>query len=594
MATKLLVVGGVHGHFSAVFSKIAAQDPNNNTFSSAIVAGDLFADPASSSTADDEQLFALLDNKIKVPLPTYFTLGQVPLPQRVIERLLSSPSDEICENLYFFGKRTTLTTTERVKIVALGGRSDPNIASGTSKDAYTPVFSPADAKVLHGANTAHILVTPTWPKWIRHGSKIDLPQDAIEPVGDESIAELCSTLRPRYHFSSSPNFFYEREPFLHAPKDPQTDEKHITRFISIPSYSPKAKRKWLYAFRIDPTSEPSTDPPPSTTASPFPSKKSHKRQLPGQEQQAPHASGPERDNRGRPRKRHQRQPPPGPGECFFCLSNPNIATHLITSIGDDSYVTTARGPLTTATTFASLPFPGHLLIIPLTHSPTLHSITDPQARSSTYAEMTRFRRAMHRMLHQRAPHQLGAVTWEISRANGVHTHWQFLPIDADLVHRGLVSAAFKVQAENEQYAKMETREVNLAAAAEIDDGDRHDFFRVWIWSPPKDTTNGAAAAAAAAAVTDADGPTEGLVPTVDATKEARDTSSDRLGREQCLFLPLSEDVRFDLQFGRRVLAKLLGLENRINWKDVSQSQEAETADAEAFKAAFKEFDFSAQ
>ena len=40
------------------------------------------------------------------------------------------------------------------------------------------------------------------------------------------------------------------------------------------------------------------------------------------------------------------------------------------------------------------------------------------------------------------------------------------------------------------------------------------------------------------------------------------------------------------------MAKLMGLERRINWKDAVQTQEDEEADATAFKEAFKEFDFS--
>lgn len=61
--------------------------------------------------------------------------------------------------------------------------------------------------------------------------------------------------------------------------------------------------------------------------------------------------------------------------------------------------------------------------------------------------------------------------------------------------------------------------------------------------------------------------------------------------------------RFDLQFGRCVneaaccadrlrivLANLLGLNKRIDWKACSQTEAEEKADAQAFKKAFKAFD----
>jgi hypothetical protein len=57
-------------------------------------------------------------------------------------------------------------------------------------------------------------------------------------------------------------------------------------------------------------------------------------------------------------------------------------------------------------------------------------------------------------------------------------------------------------------------------------------------------------------------------------------------------MPLPTDQRFDLQFGRRVMAKLLGLEDRLIWQDCEQSVEEESKDVEAFRQAFKDWDFT--
>ena len=154
------------------------------------------------------------------------------------------------------------------------------------------------------------------------------------------------------------------------------------------------------------------------------------------------------------------------------------------------------------------------------------------------------------MLKKIAKSDLGAVTWEVSRASGVHIHWQFLPVSSDLVKKGLVEAAFRVEAENEKYPNLNAKEIGDGS------GENNDYFRVWIWRA-------------------GDG----------------DTDEDE-GTEKSLVLPLSSNFRFDVQFGRRVLAKLLQLERRLDWKDCLQSQADEVADAEAFKKAFKEFDFS--
>lgn len=104
----------------------------------------------------------------------YFALGTNPLPAKVVEKLESN-NGELCPNLYFLGKRTTIKTSEGIRIVALGGTLDPNLAVGTSKDNYTPFYSGGDASALKGANTADILITSEWPFGVETGSKVPLP-----------------------------------------------------------------------------------------------------------------------------------------------------------------------------------------------------------------------------------------------------------------------------------------------------------------------------------------------------------------------------------------------------------------------------------
>lgn len=531
------------GALSSVFNKVSSLHARNG-FSFAIVVGDLFADPSSSTAAENENVEDLLKGGIKVPLPTYFALGSYALPQRINEKLDSS--GELTSNLYFLGKRTAVKTSEGIKIVALGGSLDSNITAGLSNDKSLPFYTENDARSLFGANSADILITNQWPSSIHAGSKIRFDSELDEPSGHQCIADLCATLKPRYHFSTSPGTFWEREPFFHMPNENISDSKPITRFISLASYGNPRNQKWLYAFTLDPTAPLSLSIPPGATASPLLTSSRKRSRLPDQEQSYSRFS--QSDHHHRPSRRSR--PPPTPAECFFCLSNPNLATHLITSIATDTYLTIAKGPLSTVKTYPVLGFPAHILIIPLTHSPTLDLIPDPVTRTSTYQEMQRYRKILHGMLKKIAKSDLGAVTWEVSRESGVHIHWQFLPVSSDLVKKGLVEAAFRVEAENEKYPNLNAKEIGDGS------GENNDYFRVWIWRA-------------------GDG----------------DTDEDE-GTEKSLVLPLSSNFRFDVQFGRRVLAKLLQLERRLDWKDCLQSQADEVADAEAFKKAFKEFDFS--
>lgn len=510
-----------------------------NAFAFAIIVGDLFADADHTLPDHQTQVNQLLDGKLEVTLPTYFALGRRDLPAAVVEKLAAN-SGELCPNLYFLGRRTTVKTSESVKIVALGGaHANPAI----EKDAVTEfqaVHTEQDVSVLRGANAADILVTSEWPAEIRVGSKAQYAGE--NQVSQQGVADLCTILKPRYHFSASEAFF-EREPFFHAQTEDSTGYQ-ITRFISLAPYGNPDKQKWIYAFSLDANPILPQTVPTGTTASPLSFTKKRKALEPQTQTYSRFGGNDGSRQRGNKRSRA----PPQPRECFFCLSNPNIAAHLITSIGNSSYLTTAKGPLSTPSTFPSLGFPGHILIIPLEHSPTLASIQDAESKTATIAEMHRYRGALQALVASRSAagaetDKLGAVTWEISRAGGIHVHWQFMPVPSHLIRRGLVEAAFKVEAENEHYPALESSNSSTDVAA---DGD---CFRAVLWSGEGE-------------------------------------------KEKILVLPLDATFRFDLQFGRRVLAKLLGLEARSHWQDCGQSEAEETTDAETFKEAFKAHDFS--
>ena len=554
-----IVIGAVQGHFSEVFGKIAKLHAKTS-FSLAIVTGDLFADPENSSEEHEAALASLLDGKVTICMPTYFSLGKHPLPQQIIERLESS-SDEVCENLYFLGKRSTTKTSESIRIVTLGGSLDPGVTAGLSKDKYLPFHTQGDANALHGANGADILITNTWPASIRSGSKIQFPEDSDEAPSEECIGDLCSALKPRYHFTSSPQLFYEREPFFHLTEDNQPDTTSITRFISMAAFDNTSKQKWLYAFTFDPNATLAASMPSGTTITPIPTgPRKRQRDLDGE--QAYSRYGHHNGDYYRPKKR-LRQAPPTPRECFFCLSNPKLNTNVICSIGIEAYLTVAKGPLSTLSTFPSIDFPAHILIIPLPHVPTITSITPAETKVSTYKEMQRYRQSLHSMLNARSKGALGSVTWEISRREGVHDHWQFLPVPVDLINKGLVEVAFKVQAENEKYPTFKTKDIGDGTT------EKTDFFRVWIWQPAS---------------------RKGDEKSDDESDDEDENQTE--GKEKSLILPLDDVLRFDLQFGRRVMAKLLGLETRMNWRDCEQSEDGEKEYSEKFKAAFKPFDFS--
>ncbi|EMR69953.1 putative cwfj domain-containing protein [Eutypa lata UCREL1] len=478
MAAKIIVLGSLNGNFESAFKKLATLHAKQN-FSFAIITGNLF-----SVDQDKDALSRLLSGQINVPLTTYFTVGTIPLPEQVIE--LVEKDEDVCENLHFLGKRSVTKTSDGIRIVALGGVLDKTIVGGQSKEQHMPLHTADDAKILRGANSADILLTTIWPSGVWTGSNVPItPENQAAITSSEEIAGLAATLKPRYHFCTSPNeFFYEREPFFHPPSSPESDEKAVTRFISLAPFGNTVKQKALYAFNLQ-VGETASSIPAGSTVSPYLA-------------------------RSNPRKR--------------------------------------AAPTDAPDTFASsdLRIPCHQLIIPLPHEPTIRLMA--AAAEKTYVEMNRFKEALQAMVATQSKYKLGAVTWEISRQANIHLHWQFLPISIDLLKKGLVEAGLKVEAENRNYPPFE--EIELGSGVD----EPGDFFRVWLWSDDGDT---------------------GI-------------------RSKELVMRLDEGFRFDLQFGRKVMAKLLGLEGRVDWKNVVQPILEETEDVNKFNEIFKPWDFTAE
>ncbi|KAJ4297431.1 hypothetical protein N0V88_004354 [Collariella sp. IMI 366227] len=547
MAAKIFVFGSINGQLASAFGKLLALH-KKNAFSFAIATGNLF-----SEAQDDDQLTNLLEGRIEIPCPIYFTVGTIPLPPRVVERI--EKDEEIAPNLHYLGKRSVTKTSEGVRIVALGGVLDFNIVAGLSKEQHDPIHTEGDAKSLRGANNADILLTAMWPAdiWKNSAKAKEMQISAESAPSSQSIADLCEALKPRYHLCMSPdNFCFEREPFFPEAVEGDKDKGiALTRFISLGPWANPAKAKSMYAFTLN--RDAVITPQAGSTLTPFfkPAGPNKKRTV--DQAEFSRFSHHDQDHpRRRKHHRRERSPPPGPDRCFFCLSNPSLPTHMVCSVGEDAYLATAKGPLPAADTFKDrgLDFPGHFIITPLTHAPSLSAAAMSEEEvGKTFAEMKRFRDALQGMVAGASKRKLGAVTWEINRARNIHVHWQIMPVPAEMVSKGLVEAGFRVLAEDMKLGKFVAKEFGTA------DEVPGDYFRVWIW----------------AEVDDEDG---GRV----------------VGKS--LLLRFDEGVRFDLQYPRKVMAKLLGLEERMVWQDVVQTEQEETADVAAFRKAFKEWDFT--
>lgn len=215
--------------------------------------------------------------------------------------------------------------------------------------------------------------------------------------------------------------------------------------------------------------------------------------------------------------------------CFFCLSDPRIARHLITSVGSETYLALAKGPLTTSSINPStLSFPGHVLIIPIAHVPTISAIEEIN-RNKTREEMEKYRISINKMFKSK---DCDSIAFEISRTNGIHLHWQVIPIKKSLSDK--LENAFISLGSEKQY-NFEKRDIKK---------EEENYLRIW------------------------------------------------LPDESILIHTIKPEEYFDLNFPRHVISKVLGVEERSYWKNCVQTNEEECQDSNEFKKHFKDFDFT--
>lgn len=116
-----------------------------------------------------------LQDSINVPLPTYFTIGDRPLPTHIVEKIVAATVKCVSEPL-LLGKRGILKTTDGIRTDALGGRFE------TVESQVTPATKPMGdssrltATLMLGrwpAHSADIRITNQWRTGIHTGSRID-------------------------------------------------------------------------------------------------------------------------------------------------------------------------------------------------------------------------------------------------------------------------------------------------------------------------------------------------------------------------------------------------------------------------------------
>jgi hypothetical protein len=455
-----------------------------------------------------------------------------------------------------------------------------------------------------------LLLTTNWPTGITLFSNAEkIPHATSRMWGAPPIAQLARASLPRYHFALAPGscglpddeeslpfgiagldntqegkrlrqmgVFWEREPYKNDESIVHHPFCSTTRFVTLARLANAEKQRWFMALNLVPAG--SISPAEAkkqvskaiagTTPSPYSSggyggittdakrkaaesaideidsgpnfrwsgdtgkgKRSKKGGALPNRPDGPLPDGPGREKR-------QLAIPVGPQDCWFCLSNPQCAKHLIVAIGTECYIAMPKGQLP-LTSDSPVPGGGHVLIIPIEHFPSLLGHPDPELARPIGQEMQTWRGALRKAY---ASFDAIAVSWEVCKTIGTRAgHMQIQVVPIPRAMSSDVQNYFREAAKKLDYEFIE------------DQDEVKPLLKV------------------------------------DQNASVRQQRCDyiRLDIDDCTWIMLLKDRRFNLQFPRETLASYLNIADRADWKRCARSEAIETAEAKAFKFAFEEF-----
>ncbi|KAI3694412.1 hypothetical protein L1987_77377 [Smallanthus sonchifolius] len=436
------------------------------------------------------------------------------------------------------------------------------------------------------------MLTNEWPSGIlNRASTSDIPPGVSDSSGsDATISELVAEIKPRYHVAGAKGVYYAREPYMNA------DAARVTRFIGLAAVGNASKQKFIHAISPTPASTMSSTEistkPPNTTLSPFTfverpanaheaDKRSadvandsqywrydvSKRQKVGGGDGAKlcfkfvsSGSCPQGDkcffrhdmdareqslrgvcfeflNKGKCERgencnfKHslqegdRRTNSSRSKECWFCLSSPNVESHLITSVGENCYCALAKGPLVQ----------DHMLILPIEHLP--NTLSSPPEFE---IELVKFQNSLKAYIKS---HKKEVVFFEWVYLKTTHANLQAIPIPSN--RASAVKSIFNLAAEKLGFKFMELKSNSSLEGRKLLRAQFDGKFSLFYVELPGGTI---------------------------------------------LSHAVEENEKFPVQFGREVLAGLLNMADRADWRNCKLDKEEEIKMVERFKSSFQEYD----
>ncbi|CAA3005513.1 zinc finger CCCH domain-containing 64 [Olea europaea subsp. europaea] len=266
---KILFCGDVFGRLNQLFKRVSSVNKSAGPFDALLCVGQFFPDFPDQL----EEFNEYIEDRSKIPIPTYFIGDYGVGAPKTLSAASKDPMNQgfkmdglkVCENLYWL-RGSGKFTLHGLSVAYLSGRQS---ASAQQFGTYSQDDVDSLRALAEEPGLVDIFLTNEWPSGITNrATASDVPSVILDSSGgDSTVSELVAEIKPRYHIAGTMGVFYAREPYINV------DAVHVTRFFGLAPVGNKDKQKFMHAISPTPASTMSTSElctkPQNATLSPY-------------------------------------------------------------------------------------------------------------------------------------------------------------------------------------------------------------------------------------------------------------------------------------------------------------------------------------
>ncbi|KAL9149687.1 hypothetical protein ABFS82_12G122300 [Erythranthe guttata] len=268
-APRILLSGDALGRLNQLFKRVSSVNKSAGPFDALLCVGQFFPD-------SEDQLAELndyIEGRSKIPIPTYFIGDYGVGAAKILSAVARDSANlgfkmdglKVCENLYWL-RGSGQFLLHGLCVAYLSGRQS---SSGQQFGTYSQDDVDSLRAFSEEPGIVDLFLTNEWPSGVtKRAAASGIPSGMPDPIiGDATISELVAELKPRYHIAGTIGVYYDREPYVND------GASHVTRFIALAKVGNKEKQKFIHALSPNPASKMSVAEicakPSNTTLSPY-------------------------------------------------------------------------------------------------------------------------------------------------------------------------------------------------------------------------------------------------------------------------------------------------------------------------------------